>query len=242
MTELIEKYYSTLPDMAKGSAELSEQLAGEITSLEEKLSGLNSAMGDSIIGIADSSMKLNSLAGESRQQMIDLLSDYAKASDTMRTLTNQMAEVRAAASMNAVAKGIAPAPAVQSAAARAHLMPATDFIGAAGGLIERLHELSVDLTRAVGAEIPDSVWAKYHNGDKAIFSKWFAKMLGAADKRKVKDLFKQDAVFRSQTTQFVRGFAKILAGAEQTDNKELVTQTLLATDLGQMYLVLKTYL
>jgi len=254
LTELIEKYYATLPDLTKGSAELSEQLASEIAQLEEKLSGLNIAMGDSIVGIADSSLKLNNLAGESRQQMIDLMSDYAKAVDTMKTLTNQMAEARAQAPMRAMAMAAAEskafnsapaapaAPAPVSAAAKAHLIPAQDFIGAAGNLIERLHELSVDLTRAVGAEIPDAVWTKYHNGDKTIFSKWFAKMLGAADKRKVRELFKQDAVFRSQTTQFVRSFAKMLAGAEQTDNKDMVVQTLLNTDLGQMYLALKAFL
>jgi len=244
LSELIEKYYASLPDLTRGSAELSDQLGRDITVLEEKLTQLNGAMGTSIVGIADSSLKLNNLAGESRQQMIDLMSDYAKAVDTMKTLTNQMAEARATAPMKAMA---ASAPAARpmpaaSAAAAAHLMPAADFIGAAGTLIERLHELSVDLTRAVGAEIPDSVWAKYNGGDRTIFSKWFAKMLNAADKRKLKELFRTDAVFRSQATQFVRSFAKMLAGAAQTDNKDLVSQTLLKTDLGQMYLALKAYL
>ena len=100
----------------------------------------------------------------------------------------------------------------------------------------------MDLTRAIGADIPDSIWSKYHGGDKTIFSKWFAKMLNAADKRRVKDLFKADAVFRSQATQFVRSFAKMLAGAEYTDNKDMLSATLLKTDLGQMYMVLKNYM
>lgn len=237
LSELIEKYYAALPGLTQGSAEMSEQLAGNIAALEEKVNGLGAAVGQSIVGIADSSLKLDHLAGESRQQMIDLMSDYAKAVDTLKTLNNQMAEARATAPMKAISKA-----ADESAAAAAGRMNAQDFIGSAGNLIERLHELSVDLTRAVGAEIPDSVWAKYHSGDKTIFSKWFAKMLNAADKRKVKDLFKSDAVFRSQATQFVRGFAKMLAGAEQTDNREMIVSTLLKTDLGQMYLALRAYL
>jgi predicted nucleic acid-binding Zn-ribbon protein len=236
LSELIEKYYASLPDLTKGSAELSEQLSGEIASLDEKIRSLNSAMEQSIIGIADSTLKLDHLAGDSRQQMIDLMSDYAKAVDTMKTLTNQMAEARAAAPMKAIGAG------VSAGAGNAPRVSAQDFIASAGALIERLHELSVDLTRSVGAEIPNTVWAKYHSGDKTIFSKWFAKMLNAADKRKVKELFKQDAVFRSQATQFIRGFAKMMAGAEQTDNREMITATLLKTDLGQMYMALRAYL
>ncbi|MCL2017407.1 MAG: hypothetical protein FWG80_01350 [Alphaproteobacteria bacterium] len=241
LSELIERYTGALPELTSGSAQLSEQLENDINTLEEKIAGLHGTMETSIVGIADSSMKLDHLAGESRQQMIDLMSDYAKAVDTMKTLTAQMAETRASAPMKAVAKGI-DAMASGGSASVAPRISADDFIGSAGALIERLHELSVDLTRAVGAEIPDAVWAKYHSGDKSIFSKWFAKMLNAADKRKVKDLFKSDAVFRSQATQFVRGFAKMLAGAEQTDNRELIVGTLLKTDLGQMYLALKAYL
>ncbi|MCL2538013.1 MAG: hypothetical protein FWE52_00830 [Alphaproteobacteria bacterium] len=239
LSELIEKYYAALPDLTRGSAELSEQLSGDISTLDEKIRGLNSAMEKSIVGIADSSLKLDHLAGESRQQMIDLLSDYAKAVDTMKTLTTQMAETKASAPMKALSKespkSVGPVTAMPT-------MAAQDFIASAGSVIERLHELSVDLTRSVGAEIPDAVWAKYHAGDKTIFSKWFAKMLGAADKRKVKDLLKQDAVFRSQATQFVRGFTKMMAGAEQTDNKEMITATLLKTDLGQMYMALRNFI
>jgi len=239
LSELIERYYASLPEITKGSADLSAQLSGEIQSLEAKMTALNSAMGESLIGMADSSLKLNNLAGESRGQMIDLMNDYAKAVDTMRALNAQMAEARATAPMKAmvnVNKVISAAP------VGARTMSATDFMDGASRLIERLHELSVDLTRAIGAEIPDSVWTKYHAGDKTIFSKWFAKMMNAADKKKVKELFKSDAVFRSQATQFVRGFTKMMAAAEQTDNKEIISATLLKTDLGQMYLALKAYL
>lgn len=238
LSDLIEKYYTTLPDLTRGSSELSAQLSTDIATLDDKARNLNGAMEQSIIGIADSSLKLDRLAGESRQMMIDLMSDYAKAVDTMKTLNQQMNEARASAPMRAMS---AP-PSAKAMGGKAPAMAAQDFIASASQLMERLHELSVDLTRAVGAEIPDAIWAKYHAGDKTIFSKWFAKILNAADKRKVKDLFKQDAVFRSQATQFVRGFGKMMAGAEQTDNREMITATLLKTDLGQMYVALRTYL
>ena len=66
-------------------------------------------------------------------------------------------------------------------------------------------------------------------------------MLSAADKKRVKDMLKSDSVFRSQATQFVRSFDKILTTAQQTDNPDKVAATLVRTDLGQIYISLKSY-
>lgn len=234
LSELIERYYTSLPDLTRGSAEMTAQLSGEITSLDKKIRDLAKEVENAITGIADSSLKLEHLSGQSRQQMIDLLSDYAKATNTMQTLNRQMVEARASAPMAAVSK----TPEQMSADKHAKIS-SSDFMKYSEGIIEKLHEISVDLTRAAGAEIPAAVWNKYHAGNKTIFSKWFAKILGAADKRRIKELFKKDAVFRSQATQFIRAFAKMMAGAEQTDNKEMIISTLLKTDLGKMYLALR---
>jgi len=167
--------------------------------------------------------------------MMDLVSDYSRAAEKMKDI-----------SAGGAAKGAAPEPTVApsraSRVAAEGTLSVRDFSKLAVTIIEKLHELSVDLTRSIGAEIPDSVMNKYNNGDRAIFSKWFAKMISSADKKKVRNMFKSDALFRTQATQFVHGFAKMLSGAERTENKELVAATLLKTDLGIMYQSLKTCL
>ena len=105
-----------------------------------------------------------------------------------------------------------------------------------------MHEQTVDLTRATGVDIPDVIWTKYHDGDKAIFSKWLAKMLGAADKKQIRETLKNDSVFRSQATQFVRSFNKIMTSAESVDNPDKVVAALLKTDLGKIYTALKGHI
>lgn len=109
-------------------------------------------------------------------------------------------------------------------------------------MFDKMHEQSLDLTRAIGAEIPDVVWKKYHAGDKTIFSKWLAKMMAAADKKQIRDLLKSDAVFRSQATQFVRSFDKVLSAAQNADNADKLGAMLIKTDLGQVYVTLKPHL
>lgn len=230
LSELIERYYSALPDLSQGSVDAGEKLQQIVASLNEKIGLMKSTVAESTDAISTSAIKLEDLAGQSRQQMIDLMSDYAKAVNTMQTLNKQMMVARATAPMDAM--GVAPTPSYGR-------VSATDFLKQAERAFENMHDLSLDLTRATGADIPDVVWKKYHDGDKAIFSKWLAKMMGAADKKQVREMLKNDTVFRRQATQFIRAFDKILSGTKNADNPDNVATTLLKTDLGQIYAVLK---
>lgn len=230
LSELIERYYSALPDLSQGSVDAGEKLQQIVASLNEKIGLMKSTVAESTDAISTSAIKLEDLAGQSRQQMIDLMSDYAKAVNTMQTLNKQMMVARATAPMDAM--GVAPTPSYGR-------VSATDFLKQAERAFENMHDLSLDLTRATGADIPDVVWKKYHDGDKAIFSKWLAKMMGAADKKQVREMLKNDTVFRRQATQFIRAFDKILSGTKNADNPDNVATTLLKTDLGQIYTALK---
>lgn len=232
LSALIERYYSALPDLSRGSVEASEKLEKIVNSLNEKLNLMNATVAESTDAISESAIKLEDLAGASRQQMIDLMSDYAKAVNTMQTLNKQMMVARASAPMEAIK--------TTPIKSFAHVSP-QDFLSQSEKMMEKLHELSMDLTRAAGAEIPDVVWKKYHSGDKTIFSKWLAKMLNAAEKKQVREMMKNDAVFRSQATQFVRGFDKILTAAKQADDSDNVSATLIKTEPGQIYIILKNY-
>lgn len=230
LSELIEKYFTALPDLARDSVETGDRLQGIVASLNEKIDLMRVAVAESTSTVAESAAKLEDLAGQSRQQMIDLMSDYAKAVNTMQTLNKQMMVARATAPMDAINT---------TPTATFGRVSAQDFLKQSERMFEKLHEQTLDLTRATGAEIPDVVWKKYHGGDKTIFSKWLAKMMAAADKKQVREMLKSDSVFRSQATQFVRSFDKVLAAAKQADNSDKLASTLMKTDLGQIYVALR---
>ena len=117
-----------------------------------------------------------------------------------------------------VARAAAPMDAIKTAtAAPIPAASSRDFISAGSREFDKMYEQTIDLTRAMGGEIPDVVWKKYHDGDKTIFAKWMAKIIRAADKKKIREILKSDSVFRSQATQFVRSFDKIMAAAKQTE-------------------------
>ena len=228
LSALIEKYYAALPDLSKNSIEANDNLNKIVSNLEKNVELVKKTVQESMNAVADSTTKLDDLAGQSRQQMIDLMSDYAKAVNTLQTLNKQMMVARASAPMDAIKS--APQMAVAAASG-------TDFLKNVD--FSKLNELSMDLTQAIGGEIPDVVWKKYHDGDKTIFAKWLSKMLTASGKKQIRELLKSDSIFRSQASQFVRGFDKILDAAEQTDTPDTVKSKLLKTDLGNIYTNLK---
>ena len=226
LSELIERYYKALPDLSQGSKDISDNLDSIVNALVEKIGIMRTTISESLNDINNSSNQLGDLAGQSRQQMIDLMSDYAKAVDAMQSLNKQMMVARATAPMEAIK--VAPVPNYKPVSTK-------DFLANVDTIFKKLYEQSVDLTRAIGAEIPDIVWKKYNDGDSKIFAKWLSKMFVAADKKQLHELLKSDTVFKSQANQFVRNFEKILTGADQTDDANKVKTALLKSDLGTIY-------
>ena len=227
LSELIDKYYGALPELARQSGDAGVGLGKIVSELDEKIAAIRDTVEKSTVAVADAAVRLEELAGNSRQQMIDLMSDYAKAVDTMQTLNKQMMVARAAAPMEAI-KSVGATTPMPRASGR-------DFLDASSQEFDKMYEQTIDLTRAMGGEIPDVVWKKYHDGDKTIFAKWMAKIIKAADKKQIHNLLKSDSVFRSQATQFVRSFDKIISAAKQTDNADKLVAGLIKTDLGAIY-------
>ena len=226
LSELIERYYKALPDLSKGSKDISENLDSIVNALVDKIGLMRTTISESMKDINNSSTQLGDLAGQSRQQMIDLMSDYAKAVDAMQSLNKQMMVARATAPMEAIK--VAPTTNYKPLSTK-------DFLTNVDTIFQKLYEQSVDLTRAVGADIPDIVWKKYNDGDTKIFAKWLTKMFNATDKKQIRELLKSDAVFQSQASQFVRNFEKILNSANQTNDADKVKSALLKSDLGIIY-------
>ena len=232
LSELIEKYYVALPDLVKTSGDAGTSLAKIVSELDDKIAGIRATVEESSASVSESAAKLDNLAGQSRQQMIDLMADYAKAVETMQTLNKQMMVARAAAPMDAIGTTPTSAPRASS----------RDFLAQSTREFDKMYEQTLDLTRAMGSDIPDVVWKKYHDGDKTIFAKWMVKMVRAMDKKQVRELIKSDSVFNSQATQFVRAFDKIMVAAKQTDTPDQLAAALLKTDLGIIYSALVQYI
>lgn len=226
LSELIEKYYKALPDLSQGSQEMSQNIQQIVDTLVSKIELMKTSIAESLENIKGSSAQLGELSGQSRQQMIDLMTDYTKAVEAMQSLNKQMMIARASAPMDAIK--VAPNGSFKPVSAK-------DFMATVDSVFTNLFALTKDLTRATGADIPKVVWDKYNNGDNKIFAKWLVKIFNASNKKQIHDLLKNDKIFNSQASQFVRSFDKLLQGAKQTDDAEKIISTIMKSDLGVIY-------
>ncbi|MBR5904191.1 MAG: methyl-accepting chemotaxis protein [Alphaproteobacteria bacterium] len=226
MSELIEKYYQALPDLTRGSQEMETSIQNIVNTLVEKIELMKTTLAESLTNMTESSVSLGKLSDESRQQMIDLMTDYTKAVEAMQSLNNQMMIARASAPMDAIK--VAPSEPFKPISAK-------DFLSSIDSILEKLYAQSVDLTRALGTEIPPVIWKKYQEGDTKIFAKWLVKVFNATDSKQIRTMLKSDKVFNSQAVQFTHNFEKILNTAAKTDNVVKIKTTLLKSDLGIIY-------
>lgn len=233
LSEIIENYYSALPNLSSGSVEMANKLEEIIKSMNSEIDILKNTVLDSVSQISNSTSELSLLSGKSRQQMIDLMADYTKAVDSMQSLNKQMMIAKATAPMEAIK---APTP------IKYPRISSQDFMSQSEKQLSNLHDQIFEITNITGATLPDNLLAKYHAGDKTVFSKWFAKMITVADKKQIKNLLKTDTIFKSLSIKYVHSFARLISSAEISDNKEMIVSTLLKSDLGQIYTALKEFI
>lgn len=233
LSEIIESYYNALPNLSSGSVEMTNKLEEVIKSMNTEINTLKETVSDSVSQISNSTSELSLLSGKSRQQMIDLMADYTKAVDSMQSLNKQMM----------IAKATAPMEAIKAPTAIKYpRISSQDFMNQSEKQLSNLHDQIFEITNIIGATLPDNLLTKYHAGDKTVFSKWFAKMITVADKKQIKNLLKNDTVFRSLAIKYVHSFARLISSAEISDNKEMIISTLLKSDLGQIYNALKEFI
>ena len=111
--------------------EMRDILVAVYNALVEKIGIMRTTISKSLNDINNSSTQLGDLAGQSRQQMIDLMADYAKAVDTMQTLNKQMMVARATAPMEAIK--VAPTPNYKPVSTK-------DFLASADTIFKKLYE------------------------------------------------------------------------------------------------------
>jgi hypothetical protein len=208
LIKMMETLHGLLPNMSDGEIAI---ISESVAKAQSNLSELKSVMKEVVGGVKDSTGQLNKLTGESRQQMIDLMADYAKASDTLASLSRQISGTK-----NAV-------PVISSGG---NIEGSADFGSILDNVAAGLHDQSFDLIKSLIAKIPEKVMLKYDSGERDIFSRWLAGILMKADKRALAKKLKDDIIFKNQADQFVRGYGKLeaIGGPGDIDGEDLFRQ------------------
>jgi hypothetical protein len=112
------------------------------------------------------------------------------------------------------------------------------FLRGATFIIETLQSLSVDLTRVLDQPVPDSVWKRFHAGERGIFARHILALQERQANTIIKQKFEQDGSFRDQVLRYLDQFENLLAQARSVDHLDVLGATFVTADVGKLYLVL----
>lgn len=109
------------------------------------------------------------------------------------------------------------------------------FMGAAKFIVESIHSLSVDLTRAIDGGIHESLWNKYQNGDLTIFTTYLVSIKDDIPMDKLKMKFAKENEFRTYVNSFIHQYEDMVEQAMKVDHAALLGATFLSSDIGKLY-------
>lgn len=241
--EVAEHMKSALRTSEAYTADLSkqaDQVAQSSVEAADKISAAASILStrmDKIGGVADEvTGRLDSGAEKLSEESHRLISVSAKAlqaaEDASSTFLRQSEALFRSAQMAAE-----QAEKIRSEEGRAQRQA---FMNSARFVIESLHSLSIDITRAMDGEVPEKTWKAYQRGDLAAFTRRLADMGDKLPIDRVRKKFTEDTEFRTYVGRFIRQFEDVYEQALSSDQGDLMAMTFGSSDVGRLYQALCT--
>ncbi|MHA1540601.1 MAG: hypothetical protein ACTSXL_03210 [Alphaproteobacteria bacterium] len=113
------------------------------------------------------------------------------------------------------------------------------FMKNAGTMLEKLNNLSIDLTRLFAPKVSDELWKRYQKGENDIFTRYLGKNLSPVHLSQLRRLASSNFEFQKQVEAFVNGFDSLLSSARKSAHKDLIISTFTQNPLGHIYMILK---
>lgn len=113
-----------------------------------------------------------------------------------------------------------------------------DFSRRVALITESLNSNSIDIARALSAEVTDTAWASYLRGDRGIFTRRAVRLLEPTDAREVAELYDANGEFREHVNRYIHDFEGILRTMLSTRDGHAIGVTLLSSDMGKLYVAL----
>lgn len=125
--------------------------------------------------------------------------------------------------------------------AGADASPSTDDEGMSARvarLVDQLNSISIDVTKMLSSDVPDTFWAAYLKGDRGVFTRRAARLVDAADAREIARRYEGDNAFRDQVNRYIHDFETMLGHVLATRDGSVLGVTLLSADMGKLYVTL----
>ena len=105
-------------------------------------------------------------------------------------------------------------------------------------LIDSMHSASIDVGKILSDEVDDKAWSAYLKGDRGVFTRRAARLMGNAEARAIDAHYETDLEFQGSVNRYVHDFEAMLRRVTADRDGGPMAVTLMGSDMGKLYAIL----
>jgi len=105
-------------------------------------------------------------------------------------------------------------------------------------LIDSMHSASIDVGKILSDEVDDRAWAAYLKGDRGVFTRRAARLIGGTEAKALTAHYETDREFHDSVNRYVHDFEAMLRRVHAERDGGLMAVTLMSSDMGKLYVAL----
>jgi hypothetical protein len=105
-------------------------------------------------------------------------------------------------------------------------------------LIDSMHSASIDVGKILSDETDDKAWQAYLKGDRGVFTRRAARLMGGAEARAIDAHYETDLEFQQSVNRYVHDFEAMLRRVTADRDGGAMAVTLMSSDMGKLYAAL----
>ncbi len=105
-------------------------------------------------------------------------------------------------------------------------------------LIDSMHSASIDVGKILSDEVDDKAWSAYLKGDRGVFTRRAARLMGHAEARAIDSHYETDLEFQHSVNRYVHDFETMLRRVTADRDGGAMAVTLMSSDMGKLYAAL----
>jgi hypothetical protein len=112
------------------------------------------------------------------------------------------------------------------------------FLRASRLVIEGLNSIAIDLSRTLQHDLSERILREFVNGDRGVFVRRLLRSNLGESGNAIRAKFRDDADFRRYVLDYLSQFERLRADALAADPENILSATILTSDVGKLYIVL----
>ncbi|MBA3577976.1 MAG: hypothetical protein H0W39_10285 [Sphingomonas sp.] len=105
-------------------------------------------------------------------------------------------------------------------------------------LMDSMHSASIDVGKILSDEVDDKAWESYLKGNRGVFTRRAARLIGGSEAKAIRAHYEQDGEFHQSVNRYVHDFESMLRRVLAERDGGMMAVTLMSSDMGKLYAAL----